>query len=148
MWLVNGCLYVLWRQGLNWNTLCDLQETHSQECWRGRVRRQCVRSQVLLITLNTENQFQTWCFPLFELLLNCMQIWSSICTNNEQERNIDSFPCQREAGPPCPVWCKGWACPRGPSAPWALFWLLRYNEGAVARLLRGKSGSTPVLTPS
>ena len=107
--------------------------THSQECKRGRLRRERAFSSAL----NTFHQFQMEYFQLLGNILNSMQMYILMCTNNVRIRNICLFHVAvMEMSPP--KGCKGWACPRGPSAPWVIFWLLRYNEGAVARLLRGR----------
>lgn len=122
MWLVNGCLYVLWRFICHVYTFTGMQERKIQ-------KRACV-----LKCSYTFHQFQMECFQLLGNILNSMQMYILMCTNNVRIRNICLFHVAvMEMSPP-----KGWACPRGPSAPWVIFWLLGYNEGAVARLLRGR----------
>lgn len=71
-------------------------------------------------------------------------------THTQKPTQTSAYPpfIAMDASPTRPAWCNGWACPRGPSAPGITFWLLRYNDGAVARLLRGRVGGTRALTPS
>lgn len=74
------------------------------------------------------------------MLKNNFWISTSICAAWLWKNIYSVVTCQCDLAMSLPrlIRYKGWACPRGPSAPRILSGLLRYNEGAVARLLRGK----------
>lgn len=119
MWLVQGCLHVLWRLGLHWNTLCDLFTGMLER------QRQSVRSQepsssdtTNFLTFLPSFVLKKWPWKKYPCnTVNVICTW--VCPGRGEVRG---------AGP----------VPEAPTAPWTLFWLLRYNERAVARLLRGK----------
>lgn len=120
MGLVNGCLYVLWRRGPHRGPIVDQQYAHSEKRRRGRVKRPNVFSSAL--------KFKRWS-PIYSIFI-------STWTHNDWWRNIHaslgSVSC------PCPYVAGGGPVPEAPGAPSIWFWLLRYNEGAGAWLLRGR----------
>lgn len=121
--LVNGCLYVPWRRSPHWNTIGDLQQAHSEKCRRGRVKRQSVFSSAL--------KFKHWT-PIYSIFF--LSQYGLIMTIGEiSMHHFWVFPvhltlCVAGSG----------SVPETPRAPWIWFWLLRYNEGAGAWLLRGR----------
>lgn len=121
MGLVNGCLYVPWRLGPRCNTIADLQPAHSEKCKRGRVKRQSVFSSAL--------KFKHWT-PIYGIFFFFFFFFNlNIDSKWPYRRNICIHPtlCVAGSGP----------VPEAPEAPWIRLWLLRYNEGAGAWLLRG-----------
>lgn len=120
MGLVNGCLYVLWRWGPHRGTIGDQQYADSEKCKRGRVKRPSVFSSAL--------KFKHWS-PIHSIFI-------STWTHSDWWRNIYSL--LGSVSCPCPYVGGSGPVPEAPGAPCIWFWLLRYNEGAGAWLLRGR----------